>query len=83
MYEGSAASGLSARSMASLALSCVSGVSKRAQTDVPSCVRRCGVMLAPCSTLSTRDSVLPSTRTVALAADTCTAGASPKKFGKV
>jgi len=83
MWAGSAASGLSARSMTSLALSWVSGVSKRAHTELPSSVRRWGVRPAACSAPSTRDSVPPSIRVVALPADTCTAGASPKKLGRV
>ena len=83
MCAGSAASGFRVRSMASLAFSWVSGVSKRAHTELPSSVRRWGVTPADCSALSTRDSVPPSTRVVALPADTCTAGASPKKLGRV
>ena len=83
MCEGSAGSGFRARSMASLALSWLSVVSKRAHTELPSSVSRVGARLAVFSAASTRDRVPSSTRTVTLPADTCTAGASPKKLGSV
>jgi hypothetical protein len=42
-----------------------------------------GLMPAAASACSTRTCVVLSTFTVALPAETCTAGASPKKFGRV
>jgi hypothetical protein len=40
-------------------------------------------MPALCRVLATRSRVLSSTLSVALALETCTAGDSPKKFGRV
>ena len=69
--------------MASLALSWVSGVSKRARTEVPSSPIRSVVTPASSSAACTRASTAASTLTVALAEETWTAGASPKKLGRV
>ncbi len=80
---GSVGSVMSAFSMASLALSCSSGVANRARTELPSSPRVSGVTPAACKAASTCFKVLRSTLRVALAEDTCTAGASPKKLGRV
>jgi len=66
-----------------LALSWVSVSRKRALIDVPSKVMASGSIPAALSTSWTRAWVAASTLTVALPGDTCTAGASPKKLGRV
>jgi hypothetical protein len=80
---GSAASGIRAFWMASLALSCWSVLSKRARIEAPSSARLWGVVPAALSASSTFCKVDVSTLMVALPEDTCTAGASPKKLGRV
>ncbi|CKT36219.1 Uncharacterised protein [Mycobacterium tuberculosis] len=57
-------------------------VAKRARSEVASRVIRSGVRPAALSASSTRVWVEASTLTTVLAADTCTAGASPKKLGR-
>ncbi len=83
MYDGSPASGTSAFCTASLALSCVSVLSNRALIELPSKVMASTVIPAALSASCTRTCVALSTLTVDLADDTCTAGASPKKLGRV
>ena len=83
MYGGSAGSGLSARTSASLALSCWSVSAKRAFTELPSNCTKSGFSPAAASICSTRCAKPGSIFSVALPLDTCTAGASPKKFGTV
>ena len=56
---------------------------KRAFTEVLSSVTKSAVRPAAFRISSTRSLVLSSTLMVTLADETCTAGASPKKFGKV
>ncbi len=81
--EGLLVSGIKAFSSASLALSCSSVVSSRTRTELPSKAKARGVMPAALSASSAFCKVEVSTLTVALPEDTCTAGASPKKLGKV
>ena len=69
--------------MASRAWIWVSVESKRTLTDWPSNCTAAGVMFCAANAASTRVTVAASTRTVALPAETCTAGASPKKLGRV
>jgi hypothetical protein len=66
-----------------LALSWVSVLLKRALIELPSNVMASGSIPAALRASCTRAWVAVSTLTVALAADTCTAGASPKKLGRV
>ena len=82
-YEGSLGSGIRAFSSTPLALSCSSSLSKRARIEPPSKVMAKGLTSACANKLSTRFSKALSTATVALTEATCTAGASPKKFGRV
>ena len=69
--------------MASLALSCCSEVSKRALIEARSKVMATNGTPAALTASSTRAKVAASTLAVTLAEETCTAGASPKKLGKV
>ncbi len=69
--------------MASLALSCCSVVSNRALMEAPSSVTAAEGTLAALRASSTRTKVAASTFEVILEEETCTAGASPKKLGKV
>jgi hypothetical protein len=74
---------LSARAIASLALSCASVSAKRARTDVPSSCTKSAFSPACRRACSTRPTSDASTLTVAFPLETWTAGASPKKFGSV
>ena len=58
-------------------------VSRRTRIELPSKAKARGVMPAALSASSAFCKVEVSTLTVALPEDTCTAGASPKKLGKV
>ena len=69
--------------MASLALSCCSVVSKRALMELPSSATADGITLAAFNASSTRAMAAVSTLALILEDETCTAGASPKKLGKV
>ena len=82
-YFGSLASGLNCFSRTSLALSWVSVSFRRTLTPLVSRKAPLFSMPASLSVLLTRPSVLVSTLMVALALETWTAGASPKKFGRV
>ena len=80
---GSCGSVLSARPITSLARNWVSVSRKRTLTELLSRNRPVFSMPAAFSAASTRARVCVSTFSVALPLETCTAGASPKKFGSV
>jgi hypothetical protein len=74
---------LTARSIRSFALSCVSVSAKRKRTLFASSTVPVIWICADLSACSTRASSAASTLTVDLALEICTAGDSPKKFGSV
>ncbi len=80
---GSFASGTRAFWITSFALSWFSSVSKRARTEVPSTATRSAVRLAAARACSTRCATASSILTPLLTAETCTAGVSPKKLGRL
>ena len=82
-YPGLAASGFKACWIASLACSCCSVVSNRALSELFSRPIKVGVSEAALSASSTLPKMALSTLALARAGETCTAGASPKKLGRV
>ncbi len=69
--------------MASLALSWLSVLVKRARTELPSKLTCSACRPAALRASSTRATVALSTLVMVLRLETCTAGASPKKLGSV
>ena len=81
-YAVSSGFGFNAFWIASLALSWVSVSVKRALIEAPSRRTLSAAMLAALSAASTRSVDAASKRIPVLATDTCTAGASPNRFGR-